>query len=170
MSTFVLQILSRTPTWVWVLLSALLVLGFMQSRTRAVSGVRLFVLPLAMLGLSLYGLMVDYRSAFGTQPAALASWSAALLLAVFLGRLLRRPAGVRYASDTERYIVPGSWVPLMLIMTIFCARYLTTVSLAIDATLVKSLSFACTTSLVSGLLSGTLLARALHVLGSKKRI
>lgn len=144
----------------------LLVLGILQSKTREVSGVRLFALPLAMLGLSLYGI----ESAFSIQPAVLLSWGAAKLLAVVVGRRLRQPEGASYARDIERYIVPGSWAPLALMMTIFCIRYLTTVSLALDATLSKSLLFACTTSMIYGLLSGTLLARALHVYGSKKRI
>lgn len=166
MSNFILLILSRTPTWVWIIFVALLVLGILQSKTRVVSGVRLFALPLAMLGLSLYGI----ESTFNVQPAVLLCWGAAKLLAVVAGRSLRRPAGASYARDSERFIVPGSWVPLALMMTIFCIRYVTAVSHAMDATLSKSLLFACTTSVVYGLLSGTLLARALHVYGSKKRI
>ena len=167
MSNYVLQVLSRTPTWVWVLFVTLLVLGILQSKTRTMSGVRLFALPLAMLALSLYGLMVDFRSTSSGQPAVLLSWGAAKLLAVVAGRRLRQPAGASYSRDLERYLVPGSWVPLALMMTIFCLRYLTTASLAIDATLSHSLAFACATSMVYVLLSGTLLARALHVYGSR---
>ncbi|MEK7737724.1 MAG: hypothetical protein AAB319_08215, partial [Pseudomonadota bacterium] len=51
MSNYVLQVLSRTPTWVWVLFVTLLVLGILQSKTRTMSGVRLFALPFAMLAL-----------------------------------------------------------------------------------------------------------------------
>jgi len=166
MGNFILIVISRTPIWVWVVLVTLVVLGVLQTKTRAVSSVRLLALPLAMLGLSLYGT----ESTFSAQPAVLLSWGAAKLLAVVAGRRLRRPAGVSYSSDIERFIVPGSWLPLALMMTIFCIRYVTAVSLAIDVTLNQSLAFACTVAVAYGLLSGTLLARALHIFGSKKRL
>lgn len=166
MSNFVLIVVSRTPLWVWGIFVTLLVLGIWQSKTREVSEVRLFALPLAMLGLSLYGT----ESTFSAQPAVLLSWGAAKLLAVAAGRRLRRSAGVSYASDIECFIVPGSWLPLALMMTIFCIRYVTAVSFAIDVTLSQSLAFACSIAATYGLLSGTLLARALHIFRSKKRI
>jgi len=169
MAAFILQVLGRTPAWVWALLAALaalVALGIRQSKPRELTRVRLFALPLAMLMYSLVGM----ESSFGPQPAAWLSWGAALLLAVLLGRWLGQPGGVTHSGDTGRFLVPGSWAPLMLMLAIFCTRYLASVSLAIDAGLGQSLWFAGASSLVYGLLSGTLLARALHALGSKKRI
>jgi len=166
MADFILQILSRTPVWVWVLFIALVALGVMQNQARSVSGSRLFALPIAMLGYSLFGAL----SAFGPQPAALISWGAAVLLAVFLGRFLKRPADVRYSKTTGQFAIPGSWAPLTLMMTIFFIRYIATVALVIDATLKQSIAFASIISLLTGMMSGIFLARALRVLGSKKRL
>ena len=51
----IIEILKRTPPWVWLLLSFLLVYGFTQARSRMVSYRRAMILPVVMLGLSLSG-------------------------------------------------------------------------------------------------------------------
>ena len=56
----IVQILQRTPIWVWPLFAALLYLGYVQSKTRSVSKQRLFALPLALVGLSLYSLFTTF--------------------------------------------------------------------------------------------------------------
>ena len=62
-----IEILQRTPPWVFVLFFALLALGYFQSRSRTVSRRRVSILPVAMIVLSLYGVF----SAFGIAPVGL---------------------------------------------------------------------------------------------------
>ena len=159
MASFIFQVLQRTPLWVWPLFLALVWLGVLQSRTRSLPRTRLFMLPAVMIGLSLLGVW----STFGAAPVCLAAWSGGILLAVLLNRILRQPAGVAYLSASRRYTVPGSWLPLALMMVIFFTRYAITVTIAIHPLLREAALFAGAVSLVYGLMSGTFFARALHV-------
>ena len=49
-----LEILKRTPPWVFVLFAALVFFGVMQSRTRQIALVRVTILPVVLIGLSLW--------------------------------------------------------------------------------------------------------------------
>ena len=76
------QTMQHTPGWVWVLLLALICLGYLQSRTRIVPKARLLALPAAMLGLSLYSLIATFgavRLGLLGRPGRLAVAGAPLL-------------------------------------------------------------------------------------------
>lgn len=124
---FVLGILHHTPPWVWVLLAALLVLGLSQLRTRSVSRTRLLVLPAVLVGLGLFATATSF------QPAgpALAAWVLALAGGVMLGRQLPRPTGARWDASGRSLLLPGSALPLLVIMAIFALRYTAGVALAL---------------------------------------
>ena len=76
-----IQIITHTPIWVWAIFVLLLWLGFKQSLPSTPGLTRITLIPLAMLGLSLYGLVSVFRST-GTLlmawvcPAALAALAA----------------------------------------------------------------------------------------------
>lgn len=155
-----LQILKGTPPWVFGLFFGLLALGFLQSRSRDVSAGRLALLPAAFIAFSLYGVV----AAFGIAAADLLAWAVGLSAAVMLGRLLKRPSGARWDASTRSFHVPGSWVPLALMMTVFFARYAFAASIAMHPALARDSVFALAASLAYGLLSGAFLARALGIL------
>jgi len=152
-----------TPLWVWGLFAALLALGLSQARARTVSETRLAVGPLAMAAYSLYGVTL----AFGWSLAGVATWAGGLAVALAAGRALKRPAGVSYLPESGRFQVPGSWIPLALILVIFLVRYLLAVSMAIDPSLRQVAGFALGASLAYGLLGGIFPARALRVLSQR---
>jgi len=155
-----LQILKGTPAWVFVLFFALLAIGFVQSRARVVSAGRITILPAAFIALSLYGVI----SAFGAQAGPLLAWTAGIVATVTLGRALTTRSRARWDASTGAFHVPGSWIPLSLMMTVFFARYAIAVSMAMHPGLAQETAFALCASLAYGLLSGTFLARALKVL------
>ena len=68
-------ILSRTPSWVWLLLAALVALGWTQTRTRQMTLMRATALPAVMMGLSLFGVV----STFGAHALPLGAWLTALV-------------------------------------------------------------------------------------------
>lgn len=93
------------PLWVWALLALILAVGLRQARGVQQRLWRLLCLPLAwLLGLG-----------------------AGILLALGLrwGRL------ARYEPHTRLYHVPGSWLPLALMLGIFGLRYLSAVFAAL---------------------------------------
>ncbi|MBS0315875.1 MAG: hypothetical protein JSR49_01980 [Proteobacteria bacterium] len=154
-----MQILIHTPLWVFALFLLLLWLGMRQMLPHQVKLPRATLLPLAMVGLSLYGV----ASAFGQSPGgplALAGWAigAAVLAPVVLLRAL--PAGVRYDAANRRFQLPGSVVPLVLMMGIFCVKYAVGVKLALDPALAQHAGFALAIGTAYGAFSGTFAARA----------
>ena len=124
----ILQILQRTPPWVFVLFAVLLVLGVLQSRPRAMGRTRVAMMPAIFLPLSLWGV----SNAFGPEPLAFGAWLVAVGAAVLLNRHFRVPRQVSYAPDTRLFRVAGSWVPLAMMMAIFFTRYAIAVASAMQ--------------------------------------
>lgn len=150
------RILSNTPIWVWGLLLALLALGFSQTRARLVGLPRILILPLVMTGMAVSGVV----SSFGVASWVLLIWSAAASLAA--GWVLRRPMPplTRYDSATGLYCLPGSWLPMALILGIFIVKYAVGVSLAMQPALASNTGFCATIGIMYGLFSGVFIARA----------
>jgi hypothetical protein len=75
----------------------------------------------------------------------------------------KQPAGAYWSAATGNCHVPGSWVPLALMMAMFFARYALAVSQAMAPVLVHAAGFRTAASFGLGLLSGIFLARTLWV-------
>lgn len=153
------EVVQRTPWWVWPLFVGLLVLGFRQRRDRVVGRRRLLGLPLAMVAVSLHGVV----SSFGGAAVALAGWGVGLALA------LRKPlaGGLRDVCairGTGVLAVAGSWWPLALMMAIFVVRYGVGVVLARGLALGGAWWFMALVGLALGGCSGIFVARAWAVL------
>lgn len=156
----ILQILSHTPIYVWVLLAALLALGFSQTWDRQVAPPRLLLLPLVLLGLGLWSMAPN----FVAMPLAALAWGLALAGCVALraGRPVR--AGTRWLPEQQRLHLPGSWLPLLMIVAIFVLRYTSTVALVLNPQWRGAPEVLLPLALVYGSLSGLFLGRALALL------
>lgn len=151
-----IEIVRHTPAWVFALLAGLVWLGIRRSRPGEVSRGQLLAVPVAMTGLSLAGL----AQSFGADVVAIVAWTTAYgaMLALSLGRPPRND--VQYSSASKRFRVPGSWLPLALMMTIFFTRYAVAVTLVLQPALSRDTGFVAAVGLVYGLLSGGFAARA----------
>lgn len=69
-----------------------------------------------------------------------------------------------YDAATATFFVPGSWVPLGVIMAIFFAKYVYAVMKAFDADVLSAPLFVIFLSAVYGLLSGYFAARAFNLI------
>jgi hypothetical protein len=154
------EILAHTPIWVWTLLVALLWLGLVQTAPRSVRLPRVILLPLAMTGLSLYACL----STFGAIHVSWAIWlGAALATAAWVGTG-DLPAGTRYDAPTQFFRLPGSWVPLSLMMTVFLTKYAVGVMLAMHPALVHDSVVAAIVATLYGAMSGVFLGRMARLL------
>ncbi len=151
-----MHILSATPKWVFVLFAALLWLGVQQMLPRRVGLNRATLLPLAMTGLSLYSV----ASAFGDQPLALLTWLAGTALAMVVTLQLQSSTEIQYDATNRRFHLPGSTVPLALLMGIFFTKYAVGISIGMQPILAHNTDFALTVSTLYGAFSGIFLARA----------
>jgi len=152
----IFNILQHTPVWVWALFCALLVLGVSQTRTLEVSKARVTVLPLAMVCLSISGVL----GSFGELPVAWAGWIAGFVITVRLLAPLVTARGATWSARDQRFRIPGSWVPLTLIVGLFVLKYAAGAGMALNPSLATSGVFAGTLSLLYGMFAGLFWGRA----------
>ena len=144
----VVEIVTRTPLWVWPLMLFVLWLGWWGLRPRVVSPARLAILPLVGLGTSLSGI------AQSQQPAlALAGGTIALLAALPLGYALGRRRSVRLHED-GRLAIAGGWFALGFGISIFAARYALGVLFGVMPHLRAEALWICLSGAVGGIITG----------------
>jgi len=153
------SVLKATPVWVWGLLAALIWLGLSQARARTAGLARVSLMPVAMTALSLSGTV----SAFGRSPLfgyVMLAWmfAAAVMLAFVVPMAV--PRGAAYDAAARRFTLPGSWVPMLLILAIFLARYIVNVDLAMQPSLARDGGYTLAVGALYGLFAGVFAGRA----------
>lgn len=145
------------PTWVPAVLFLLIFLGYRQSTTRAVRPGTAVGVAIAMFAFSFYGV----SAAFGASPLAFAAWAVGYALsAVFGSRWFASRGMVR---DGAAVRVPGSWVPMGLMLGIFAAKFVLGVVHGIGLPVEHQPGFVALMSSCFGLLSGGFGARAIAI-------
>jgi hypothetical protein len=142
------------PLWPFLILAGLVMLGYRQSRDRVVLPGTLARVALVMLGLSLYGV----TTAFGPHMVPVLAWAAGFAAAVFLGGPLLAPRGLAREGAAVR--LPGSWVPLGLMLGIFMTKFGLGFAAGMGAHVLQQAWFAAVVSAMLGLFSGVFAARA----------
>lgn len=152
------QIASHTPIYVWAILGFLVYRGIAASRDRSMSARSVFILPVVMLVLGLQ----STANGFGLASPAGAAWLAGIAAGVVLmwqragnGAVLDRAAGMVHLR--------GSWLPMVLMMTIFVGKFAMAVALASQPALRDNVAFALPACTAFGTLSGAFMARPLRV-------
>ena len=153
----ILAIVQHTPLRVWLILAGLVALGLSQTRTRELSLLRVTVLPFVLLALSLAGA----ANTFGVLPVALIAWMAGVSAALALPKRALATSGALWSAATQSLHVPGSWLPLVLIVGSFVIKYVAGAGLAVQPSLASNAEFARLCSLGFGAFSGLFLARSL---------
>lgn len=156
-----IQILTRTPLYVWAILAFLLWRGAVEMRDRELTLRRMLILPLVMLGLSLNDMALKFDMGMVLVAAWVTGCVAAMLLAWRFGR-------TRIAAGTapDRVLVRGSVMPLILMLAIFLTKYITSIVLVIQPQLAHQLAVAATICLVFGVFNGLLLGRLARMAGA----
>lgn len=155
-------ILTKTPLWVGGLFAGLLVLGLSQTRDRQVSQMRMAIMPLAMTGLSLWGT----ASAFGRSPLfgyVMLAWAVGALLVGGLVAMSAAPAGTRHDATKRSFQIPGSWLPMALILGIFLTKYIVGVDLTMQPGLAHDAQYTLVVGALYGIFSGTFAGRAIRL-------
>ena len=151
--------LSHIPTWVFGVFALLLVLGIWLSRPRAVSPIAPVALAVGFPIYSLYGVV----SAFEAAAATILPWVAALLLSALLGQRIFGPRNLARVPGTAKVQVPGSWLPLGLMMGIFLAKFVVGFVQGADLPVGHQAWFAPAVCFALGALSGGFVSRAVTI-------
>ena len=149
------QIFTQTPVYVWAILAFLIVRGVHASKDRSVPFRRAFILPAVMLALGLQ----STASGFGLATLAGAAWLGAVVLSA---ALTWRGASVTVDRAAGTVLQRGSWMPLALMMSIFCCKFVIGVALSVQPALQTDLRFALPACLLLGLFNGVFIGRMLR--------
>jgi hypothetical protein len=125
-TTMLYQLITRPPIWIWLLLAFLIYRGVAASTDRQLPVQRVVLFPLIMLALSVQGVLF----AFGMQPLAILSWLAAALAIACLRWKLADPANLVFDRARKMVFQRGSWLPLVLMLSIFCTKFALAVLMA----------------------------------------
>lgn len=158
------QLLSHTPIWVFIIFFTLLILGVIQTKDRIVKVNTVFILPSAMILFSIFGIY----SVFGFTIFPLLLWLVGGLLAFAIGLKLALPKLVGFSKEDNKLLIPGSKVPLILMMAIFFTKYFVGFSLARNLPLTNEFIFVVIISLTYGIFSGVFLSRSLVMFNARK--
>lgn len=151
--------LAHVPTWVYGLFVLLLAVGLLFTRPRAVHPVVPSLMAVGFGFYSLYGVI----SSFGASLLHLFPWATGMVVSVFLGRSFFGPRGLSRVAGSPKVLVPGSWLPLALIMGIFAVKFIVGFVSGAHLPIGTEGWFAPAVNLVLGLLSGGFTARGLNV-------
>ena len=152
-------VLKNTPLWVWGLLTALTYLGLSQAKARTAGLVRVTFMPVVMTALSLWGTI----SAFGSSPMfgyVMLAWMFAWAVTLAVIAPMAHARGTTYDATTRTYSMPGSWVPMLLILGIFLTKYVVGVELAMAPNLARDGQYTLVVGTLYGLFSGIFTGRA----------
>ena len=158
------EIIRHTPKWVFALFFVLLIVGYLQTKRRTVKLKTVFILPISMIILSVFGV----ASAFGAMPIAFAAWFIAGLFALAIVLKWRPTQGISYARAEKIFFVPGSWAPLFLMMAIFSTKYIVGAAIAQQLPIISDINFIALVSLLYGCFSGIFLSRSIGIWQVKK--
>ena len=153
MSEFAMQILKGTPIWVWAILAALLYLGSKQLKPRVVKRYSVLIAPVVFL---FVGLMASGRGLVGFT-----TWAVSLMTFAAVTFFVWQPtAGARYEANGDRLHMPGSVVPMLLMLAIFLLNYVINVVLAVNPAYRSEMVWQVVPAFVLGALSGVFVGRA----------
>lgn len=153
--------IAHIPVFVWALLAFIVLSGVRLSRPTSMPAWRLILIPLLWLALGAWGL--DRH--FGWLTMTALAWVAGLAGGVALVRASRWPGGARFDAANQRFLVPGSWLPLALMVGIFASKFALGVGLALHPEwAVRPGLPVAMLHLGFGLCSGALIGRSLNVL------
>jgi hypothetical protein len=153
------SVLRSTPTWVWGLLAALVALGISQMRDRSASLLRVSIMPAAMTAFAIWGM----TSAFGKSPAfgyVMLAWGLVAAIVFTAIGMTSAPKGTTYDPATRTYFLPGSWVPLALILVVFLTRYVVNVDIAMQPSLTRDAAYTVIVGGIYGISTGLFVGRA----------
>jgi hypothetical protein len=159
------DIVSHTPTAVWIALAVLVALGVRQMRTQRLSAGRVWLVPLVVGAASLAGALRGFAQAGDVLTGA--AWLAGAVLGFVSNRSLDLPRRVDANADGS-FTVGGSVAPLLLFVGVFMVRYVVNVALAIQPSLAADPKAAAAAAIAYGLTAGLLAARSRKIWSSRR--
>lgn len=149
------QIVSHTPIYVWFILAFLISRGVAASTDRDVTMRHLVIIPAVMLVLS----WLDINNKFGVGGLVAAGWAMGALIGAGLVWRNFDSGSIAYDPASGAISLRGSWLPLALMMAIFCTKYAVAVLVAMLPAARENSLFVAAVCIVFGMFNGAFLGR-----------
>lgn len=114
-----LQIITRIPLFVWPLFAILLISGLRARKTSSLSIAILLLIPSIFFACSLFSFFEKYA----TDSLAIFFWLISFVLGFSIGFFHMKRVRLRIDSQKKKVEIPGSWIPLILSMSIFISKF-----------------------------------------------
>lgn len=161
----IIDIISHTPLWVFILLFILVLLGYSQTKDRVVSQSKIFILPTSMILLSFIGTLL----AFNNNLLSILLWLTGISISLIVVLNISHAKDIFYNQKKNEFHIKGSIIPLILMLSIFFLKYFIGVVTVKKPLLINQIEFIVIISLLYGLISGIFLARSIWVFRSKRQ-
>lgn len=158
-----MKLFTNTPVYVFVIFFTLLILGLIQLRERKAKTIKVLIMPLALVFYSFYSTI----STFGFNFLVVGLFGLGVILIFLFSYLIDLSKLATYNFSKEEFLIKGSFIPLVLMMLVFFAKYVLNVFQALNNPILQNFLFVGASSLFFGILSGTFLVRALAILKLK---
>ena len=152
------QFLTHTPWWVWVLLVYLLWRGMKGLKPAETSLAKLAVIPAVFAAWGIHGIAVHY----GASVASLLPSLLGLAVGTAFGWWLLRHLRITVDQATGRLHRPADRTLLPLLMVTFVVKYGFEATLAVDPAVAQVDGFRITHLLLSGVFTGIFIGKFLR--------
>lgn len=163
--TSLADIVTHTPVAVWAGLAAMVLVGWRQTRTQAMSATRVWLVPAIVGAASLASALVAFSGAGPVLTGA--CWAVGVALGFMSNRSLDLPRRVSANADGS-FMVGGSIAPLLLYVGVFMVRYGVNVALAIQPSLGHDPLAAAAAAIAYGFTTGLLAARSRKIWATRR--
>jgi len=144
----IIEIIKGTPIWVYLLLALLIYRGILATKGKITTLKKLFIMPVVFI------FLVGQR--MSANPTAFLIF---LVLGCIIGWLVYKKVKIRADKEKKVLFVPGSIMPLILIIVAFVKGYYIGYETAVHPELVKTFWFAFYSATISGIFSGLIIGR-----------
>lgn len=155
-----MQILSHTPAWVYILFAYLISRGMKALKPAEVTPLKLAIVPALLTG---WGLS-DLVRLYGVSAASLLPWVCALGVGAVVGWFLIRGRAIEVNRASGVITRPADYTVLPLILTAFTIKYSFGVVAAIAPDRLADPSFRMLDLTLSGMLAGIFVGKLAHYL------
>ena len=113
-----LEMIHKIPVFVWPLFAILLVGGLKARKTSTMPLAVLLLIPSLFFGWSVFSFFGRY-----SEPLIIFLWLLCLGAGFWIGYSHMQRLKLQFDKNKKRVEMPGSWIPLMLSMSIFFSKF-----------------------------------------------
>jgi len=154
--TDLITIFLRTPYWVWVILTFIVIRGVRALYNRTDYLYRFGIMPTILIFWSMVSL-------FHKTGLSLAVWIAFWLVGWGVGYLMMHALRITVHKDSGLIHVPGTVIPLIISASFFIIKYCLGITYLLYPALQASAPFTAFDSGLSGVISGISLGRFMYI-------